>query len=420
MTSGIHRETDRRATTGVPVALFMLFLVALNLRTGMIGVGPLMPDVTDDLSLSSTSASLLVALPPLLMGLGAVPGGRLADRLGPRLTITFGLAVVAVAGGLRAVAPTFALLVVLTTLFGAGIGITQPALPRLSRGILPTRIGLATGVYAGGFFAGAVIPAFLTAPLFLSESKDSDWRAPLGVWGVLAAISLVAWLMSLRYWHAAERPSRVPDTSPSVSGGSQAAGAWTPWRDRKTWVVAGVFAGQGLSYYLLIAWLPTVYENLAISKTEAGILFTVFNVATFPAMVGMPILSDHIGSRRVPTMLAAFVFLIGSIGLAIDPVATGVRWIWPPLAGFGVAGLFGMGLLMPADTAREGKMGQTAGMVLAIGYLASGAGPVVGGAIRDLTGSFEAALWLLPLIALAMIALAWISPRPRSIEQIHS
>ena len=71
---------------------------------------------------------------------------------------------------------------------------------------------------------------------------------------------------------------------------------------------------------------------------------------------------------------------------------------------------------MPADTARADKTGQTAGMVLAIGYLASGMGPVVGGAIQDLTGSFESALALLPAIAVCMIALAWLAPRPRTIH----
>jgi CP family cyanate transporter-like MFS transporter len=180
--------------------------------------------------------------------------------------------------------------------------------------------------------------------------------------------------------------------------------------------VAGIFAGQGLAYYLLVAWLPSVYEDLSISETEAGILFAVFNLATFPAMVGLPIVSDRIGSRRIPAMLASVVFLLGSTGLAIDPAGQPWRWLWPVLAGFGVAGLFGMGLLMPADTARAGKTGQTAGMVLAIGYLASGMGPVVGGAIQDLTGSFESALALLPAIAVCMIALAWLAPRPRTIH----
>ena len=73
-----------------------------------------------------------------------------------------------------------------------------------------------------------------------------------------------------------------------------------------------------------------------------------------------------------------------------------------------------MGLLMPADTARPGKTGQTAGMVLAIGYVASGLGPVIGGAIQDVTGSFEKALALLPVLAVATIILAWHVPQPRT------
>jgi MFS transporter, CP family, cyanate transporter len=396
----------------MPIALFMLFIVAINLRTGMIGVGPLMPSITDDLDLSNTSASFLVALPPLLMGIGAVPGGRLADRWGARLTITVGLTIVAIAGGLRAVAPTLATLLVLTTLFGAGIGLTQPALPRLCRGLLPQNMGFATSVFAGGFFAGALLPAFITGPVFLSGKDDSAWRLPLAVWGVIAAISLAAWIMLLPRWHVSE-VHRTVEPDPEPESLPRKIDDWTPWRDRSTWIVAGLFAGQGLAYYLLIAWLPSVYEDLSINETEAGVLFAVFNLATFPAMVGLPILSDHIRSRRIPTMLASVMFLLGSTGLAIDPAGQPWRWIWPVLAGFGVAGLFGMGLLMPSDTARSGKTGQTAGMVLAIGYVASGLGPVVGGALQDITGSFESALSLLPAIALAMIVLAWHTPRPR-------
>ena len=35
------------------------------------------------------------------MGIGAVPGGRLADRWSARATIALGLAIVAIAGGLE-------------------------------------------------------------------------------------------------------------------------------------------------------------------------------------------------------------------------------------------------------------------------------------------------------------------------------
>ena len=61
---------------------------------------------------------------------------------------------------------------------------------------------------------------------------------------------------------------------------------------------------------------------------------------------------------------------------------------------------------MPVDVAPPGKTGTAAGMVLCVGYLASAAGPVIGGAIKDATGSFERALLLLPVLAVGMIVLA--------------
>lgn len=390
------------------MALALLSLVAFNLRTGLIGVGPILPDVTDDLHLTHTQSSLLVALPTALMGLSALPGGRLVDRFGARTILTVGLALVALAGGLRAAASVFPVLVLLTALFGIGIGIAQPGLPRLALALYPRNAGLATGVYAGGFFAGSVVASFVTPVLLGFSDDDSRWRLPLAVWGGLAGLSLVIWVIGLRQWsvpaaaHAAAAPSTL-----AASGVK-----WSPWRDRNVWIVTLVFSGQGLAYYLLLAWLPSVYQDDGLSGHTSGMLFALYNLSTFPAMVGLPLLSDRIGSRRIPTMLAAFSLLIGSTGLALAGTAPGVMWIWPMLSGFGVAGLFGMGLLMPVDVAPAGKTGMAAGMVLCVGYLASAAGPVIGGAIKDATGSFERALLLLPVLALGMIVVACFVPRP--------
>jgi CP family cyanate transporter-like MFS transporter len=263
-------------------------------------------------------------------------------------------------------------------------------------------------VYAGGFFAGSVVASFLT-PVLMGFSDDlARWRIPLAVWGGLAGLSLAVWIVELRKWS-------VPQ-APSTAGGSSEIGAtdvrWNPWRDRKVWIVTLVFSGQGLAYYLLLAWLPSVYQDDGLSGRTSGILFALYNVSTFPAMVGLPLLSDRIGSRKIPTLIAAVTFLVGSIGLALSATTPVLMWVWPMLCGFGVAGLFGMGLLMPVDVAPAGKTGLAAGMVLCVGYLASAAGPVVGGAIKDATGSFERALLLLPVLAVGMIGIALLVPRP--------
>jgi cyanate permease len=49
-------------------------------------------------------------------------------------------------------------------------------------------------------------------------------------------------------------------------------------------------------------------------------------------------------------------------------------------------------------------------MVLAIGYAAAALGPVIAGVVRDVSGSFDATLRLLPVIAVVMIVLSLLAP----------
>jgi CP family cyanate transporter-like MFS transporter len=94
----------------------------------------------------------------------------------------------------------------------------------------------------------------------------------------------------------------------------------------------------------------------------------------------------------------------------LAPLAEPLRWLWPALAGIGVAGVFGMALVMPADLAPAGRTGATAGMVLAVGYAGSALGPIAAGLVRDLTGSFDASLLLLPIVGIAMTIATFATP----------
>lgn len=392
--------------SGSATVLALSWLVAFNLRGGLIGIGPSLPDLSVDLGLSFAQASFLIAVPTLMMGVMAVPGGGLADRWGPALTIAAGLALVAVGGGTRAIAPGFFPLLILTFIFGAGIGLSQPALPRLMRSHFPRRLGVTTGIYASGLISGSIVAASLTGPFLDRMADPAAWRLPMALWGALAGVVLLGWTAIIRPWrpresHAA-RTAHPPDLERETP--------WSPWRDRRAWLAAALFAAQGLVYYLLVAWLPAIYGEAGLNATATAALFTVFNAATLPAILLFPIWSDRLHRRRPPIFVAALCFLIGVIGLLVLPAAEPWRWLWPALAGAAVSGLFAMSLVLPADIAPPGYTGAAAGMVLGIGYAASALGPIVAGIVRDITGSFDAALLLLLVFAIAMIALSAIVP----------
>jgi CP family cyanate transporter-like MFS transporter len=385
--------------------LALTWLAAFNLRSGFIGLGPALPALTVDLGLSFAQAGFLVAVPTLMMGVMAVPGGGLVDRWGPSPVIAAGLALVAVGGGLRAVAPEFALLLALTFLFGAGIGVSQPSLPRLMRSRFPFRLGVTTGIYASGLISGSIVGASLTGPILDRIGEPAAWRVPLTLWGALAGIALLTWTVVMRPWRA--EPAAVATLAAPFRA---AAAIWSPWRDPQAWISASLFASQGIVYYLLVAWLPAIYGEAGISATTTAGLFTVFNAATLPAILLFPSWSDRIRRRRPPTLVAALLVLIGVLGLLVLPLADPWRWLWPALAGAGISGVFAMALVLPADVAPPGRTGAAAGMVLGIGYAASALGPVIAGGVRDVTGSFDLTLRLLPVIAGAMVVLSAIAP----------
>jgi CP family cyanate transporter-like MFS transporter len=384
--------------------LALTWLAAFNLRSGFIGIGPALPALTVDLGLSFAQASFLVAVPTLMMGVMAVPGGALVDRWGPSRAIAAGLALVTIGGGLRAVAPEFALLLALTFLFGAGIGLSQPSLPRLMRSRFPFRLGVTTGIYASGLICGSIAGASLTGPILDRIGEPAAWRLPLMLWGTLAGIGLVTWTVVMRPWRA------EPGAAPQLAPREGTAARWSPWRDRLAWISASLFATQGILYYLLVAWLPAIYGEAGSSTTTTAGLFTVFNAATLPAILFFPSWSDRIRRRRPPSLVAALLVLIGVLGLLVLPLADTWRWLWPVLAGAGISGVFAMSLVLPADVAPPGRTGAAAGMVLAIGYAASALGPIIAGVVRDVTGSFDATLRLLPVIAGVMLALSALAP----------
>jgi CP family cyanate transporter-like MFS transporter len=391
---------------GPAVVLILSWLVAFSLRSGFVGLGPALPALTADLGLSFAQASALVSAPTLLMGLLAVPGGALTDRWGPARVIALGLVLVALGGGLRAAAPGFAVILVISVVFGIGIGISQPPLPRLMRTWFPRRIGVTTGIYASGIVCGAIFGSAGSGLLMVRAGGDHAWRAPVALWGIIAGITVVIWVLGMQPWRKPE-PATVARVLPA---GAEIAAAWSPWRDRLAWIAAVIFAAQGLVYYLLVAWLPAIYSEAGADPTATTALFTVFNASTLPGILLFPIWSDRLRRRRPPTVIASLLFLIGVAGLLFAPFAEPWRWLWPALAGSGVAGVFGMSLVLPADIAPRGRTGAAAGMVLAIGYAASALGPVIAGVVRDLSGSFAATVSLLPAVGVVMILLALLTP----------
>ena len=94
-----------RATAGAAPGVGALFAASLAMRPQLVGLGPLLPRITDELGLSHWVSGLLVTLPVLCMGVLTPLGARVARRTGALRGAALCMAAIGLFGLLRAVAP---------------------------------------------------------------------------------------------------------------------------------------------------------------------------------------------------------------------------------------------------------------------------------------------------------------------------
>jgi MFS transporter, CP family, cyanate transporter len=364
--------------------LAALFLGALALRPQLVGVGPLLPEIDDDLGVSHAVAGLLGTIPVLCMGVFAPPAAYVAARLGTRAAIGACLAAIAAFGLLRAAAPGAPLVLALTLPIGVGMGLAGALMPVAVKERFAHRPAFASGVYTTGINMGSALSSALAVPI---AAAWGGWRAALAVFSACTILFFAGWLLLTP--PARERPAAA--TPPRL-----------PWGRRVVWILAAVFALQSIVYYGLVSWMPDSFQERGWSDATAGALLAVMSVAALPAGLLVPYLADRGGSRRQWLALSAGALFVGTVGIAAVPDG---GWAWATLAGLGIGATFPLTMTLPLDVAHEpAETGAVVGLMLGAGYSLTAVGPLALGAVRDLTGSFSTSLWVLVAVAAAFVA----------------
>jgi CP family cyanate transporter-like MFS transporter len=366
------------------LVLLAMFLGALALRPQLVGVGPLLPEIDDDLGVSHAVAGLLGTIPVLCMGLFAPPAAYVSARLGTRGAVAACLAGIAVFGIARAAAPGAPLVLALTVPIGVGMGLAGAILPVAVKERFADRPAFASGIYTTGINMGAALSSALAVPV---AAAWGGWRAALAVFSVCTILFFAAWLV----FTPAEREPVQAEPPPRL-----------PWRRRVVWGLAAVFALQSVVYYGLVSWMPDSFQERGWSDASAGALLGVMAVAALPSGLLVPFLADRGGSRRQWLTLCAGALLVATIGIAALP---GGGFAWAILAGLGIGATFPLSMTLPLDVARDpADTGAVVGLMLGAGYTITAVGPFVLGAVRDATGSFSTSLWVLVAVAAAFVA----------------
>ncbi|WP_235529141.1 MULTISPECIES: MFS transporter [unclassified Phycicoccus] len=370
-----------------------LVAVAVNLRTAMASVPPVVASIGTDLGLSNAALGALTTLPVLCMGAFAPMAQRVAARIGAAGAIELSVVCVAVGLALRFGGGHVWLLYAATFVAGVGIAIGGTLLPGLVKELFPPeRAGLVTGLYMLAMMGGAGASSALSVPL---QGWLGSWQASLGSWSLLGLVGALAWIPVWR-GHTRHRAANPVVVTP----------ARLPWKHPTAWLVAAYLAVQSIEFYSSLAWIAPTYASRGWDPTHAGYLLSAFTAAQLVSGLLAPALTDKVHDRRVLLVSFSVLGLLGQAGLWLAPGA--LPWVWAVVLGLGQGAAFALGLVLMVDyAATPAASARLAGMAFLFSYGLASLGPATMGAIRDATGGFDGVWMSLTLLMFAQVALAF-------------
>jgi OFA family oxalate/formate antiporter-like MFS transporter len=300
--------------------------------------------------------------------------GYLVDRFGPRWVVIGGAVLVAIAWVINSSADSLAVLYFAAAVGGIGTGCVYGTCVGNALKWFPGRRGLAAGITAAGFGAGAAITIGPISKMITSDGYEHAFL----FFGLLqgAIVFVMAWAML----------PAPPQLVGAVVKKSQTAHGYTPAEVLRTpvfyvmYVMFVLIAAGGLT---MAASMAPIAKDLKLDKIPVDVLWFAPAPALVIALqlnrifdgVGRPFfgwVSDQIG--REYTM--AIAFLIGAVALFMlsQPGLTAVPFVMITAVYFGVYGeIFSLFPATQGDTFGAKYAAANAGML----YTAKGAGSLL-------------------------------------------
>jgi MFS transporter, CP family, cyanate transporter len=365
-----------------------IFLTSVNLRPAVTSAGALLRDVQLGTGMTGLEAGLLTTLPPVCFGAFGLLAGRFGRRFGTATTVALGLLLVAVSLVVRTLTDQAWWLLLWTIPALAGMAVGNVLLPVAVKRVFPSRVGRVTGIYSFGLALGTAAAAGVTVPI---ATLAGSWRFGLAIWAVPALLAAIPW-----WWLRVVRaPIPAPATPSSVAATPPAAppAARPVHHGRQSWALAGFFGLQSLAAYVVMGWLPSIYQDAGVDPAHAGLLLALVVGIGAPISIVLPELAARHEDQRGWVVGLAAMAAAAYLGLLLAPAAVPV--LWAILLGIGMGAfplalvLIGLRALTSEGTAKLSSLAQGAG------YLLAASGPVAIGVLHDATGS-----WTPPLLVL--------------------
>jgi OFA family oxalate/formate antiporter-like MFS transporter len=358
--------------------------LGVNLCLGVLYAwGVISAALIDQLGWTATQTQLPYMTACACFALSMVPGGRLQDRFGPKPVIIASAALAGLGFVLSALTLTVAGMVLFFgVVFGIGMGLGYAApTPAAVKWFGPHRRGVISGIVVSGFGLAPIIMAPLKTYLIAAFGLRPAF--------IITGVAFFGLLILLAQLISNPPPGFVPKPPPPTFRRIIPVARDRDWREvlrsSRFYVLWTLFCFGTFAGLLIIGQLSKIgLEQARI--TTPFLLVAVYAAFNAAGRVLWGIISDRIGRGR--SLFIAFTLQVLTY-IAFPHLET------PPslMAGIAVVGFTfgGMLTLFPAFTADYfglRNLGVNYGLLITAWGVGGVFGPLVGGIVRDTTGTY--------------------------------
>ena len=325
-----HESTSVRSAEPLIPSRYLLvvltFLLSLLLYIDRVCISAATDSIRPALGLGEKQMGWVLSAFALGYALFQTPGGLMADRFGPRAVLTAVVAFWSLFTGLTAAAWSFASMLAVRFLFGAGEAGAFPTMARAFYSWIPMP---ERGRVQGINFSGSRLGAAFALPAVAWMITAFGWREIFVTWAVLGLGWSVLWYLWFRN-DPADHPRISPAELDHIRKTRQQAkddkssqsklSAAVLLRSRNMWLAMAQYFCSNFTFFFALTWLfPHLKKTYQLSPVQAGLF------AAAPLLCGAlgnwfsGVMVDRIYkqsrwglSRRAPAMLG---FALSAAGL---------------------------------------------------------------------------------------------------------
>ncbi|MFP3455538.1 MFS transporter [Psychrobacter sp. SIMBA_152] len=385
------------------LVLCAMILLATNMRAPIVALGSIAPVVKDALDISEFQIGWLGAVPMLSFAVGALISPAIGKRFGLENTLIAMIGLLTVGMVIRTAIPTWSGFLIGTLLLTLAIGFANTLAAPVIKQRTPQHIPLITGLFSLTMTTAAGIVAGVVLPL----SEQVGWQWALGGWTILGVFAFVIWLF-LRVRLGSSNHQAV---IPAALGSSEIS----MWRTTFAWQIAIFMGLQSLLFYTVASFLPSIWVSKGLSAVSAGQMGSVFQ---FMAPVSILSLTWLVNRGRPIQALAVFAAVLNVVGiLGVSYLSTDLAWLWSGMMGMGCSAIFTLSMMLfSMRTYTTNQASELSGMAQAVGYIIAFFGPLGTGWLHEMTGSWSMPLFIMLILMIVNVVIAWLVSRPVMVD----